>query len=81
MNDNMESSDKIRNENVIKIKLSRELLDLRKQEKIYFSVKDYDKADLIRKQAAKMETLERSKTENHVLDIIDKSEKALKSKQ
>lgn len=66
---------------MVKFKLSRELLDMKKQEKIYFSVKDYDMADSLRKQAEKLETQERGQTENQLFDLIDKAERLARSKQ
>jgi len=47
----------------VKFKCSRELLDLRKQEKTYFSIKDYDKAEKLKKIADKMEAKEREEAE------------------
>ena len=46
-----ELSQKIIEEAKVKSKWSKELLDLRRQEKIYFSVKDYDKAEQTRLKA------------------------------
>lgn len=43
--------DKVKNEFKVKFKWSRELMDLRKQEKIMFSVKDYEKAEELRQKA------------------------------
>ena len=43
-----------------KNKLSKELMEMRKQEKIYFSIKDYDKAEQTRRKANKLEMMERS---------------------
>jgi hypothetical protein len=34
-------------------------MDLRKQEKIYFSVKDYEKAEDFKRKADRLETVER----------------------
>jgi hypothetical protein len=39
----------------VKFKWSRELMDLRKQEKIYFSIRDYQKAEDCKRKADKVE--------------------------
>jgi hypothetical protein len=50
---------RIVNEPGIKNHWSRELLDLRSQEKIFFSVKEYEKAEACRVRAEQMEAQER----------------------
>lgn len=52
-------SQKIYNETNAKAHKSRELLDLRHQEKIFFAVKDYEKAENCRVHADSMEIYER----------------------
>lgn len=47
--------EKVRADFSVKFKLSRELLDLRKQEKIFFSVKDYHKAEEFKRRADRLE--------------------------
>ena len=42
----------------VKFKWSRDLMDLRKQEKIFFSVRDYQKAEDCKRRADSMEALE-----------------------
>jgi len=65
----------------VKYKFSTKIRDLRKQEKIYFSVKDYDKAEFIKKHIDKLEAKERLGSEEQLDVIIARQEKALKGKQ
>lgn len=44
----------------IKHKYTKDLLDLRKQEKIFFSLRDYEKAEEYRRKADKLEKQESS---------------------
>ena len=46
---------KVRAEYNVKFKWSKELMDLKKQEKIHFSVKDYQKAEECRRQGDRLE--------------------------
>ena len=50
-----ELHDRVKTEFTIKFKWTRELLDLRKQEKIHFSVKDYINAEECKRRADFME--------------------------
>ena len=52
-------SQKVYTETTAKAHWSRELLDLRHQEKIFFAVKDYEKAEHCRVQADQFEAFER----------------------
>jgi hypothetical protein len=45
----------VQNEFKVKFKWSRELLDIRRAEKTYFQVKDYNKAEEFKRKADKLE--------------------------
>jgi hypothetical protein len=56
--------EKVKSTFTLKYKLSKELMDMRKQEKIFFSLKDYDKAEQMRRLCDRMEAKERGQVEN-----------------
>lgn len=49
----------MRQDFTVKFKWTRELMDIRKQEKIFFSVKDYLKAEEFKRRGDRMEEEER----------------------
>lgn len=57
-----ELHDRVKSEFTVKFKWSRELIDLRKQEKIFFSVKDYEKAEEMKRKADRLEDIEREQS-------------------
>lgn len=50
--------ERVKQDFTVKFKWSRDLMDLRKQEKIFFSVRDYQKAEDCKRRADSMEALE-----------------------
>lgn len=46
----LENQERITNEFRAKVRGSKNLIDKKKQERIYFSVKDYDRAEIMRLQ-------------------------------
>jgi len=60
---------------------SKELVDMKKQEKIYFSVKDYDKAQAMRIMIAQQEILEAKLIQEKLDETLAKEEEKLKAKQ
>lgn len=67
-----ELHDKVKSSFKITYKFSKELMDMRKQEKIFFSLKDYDKAEAIRRLADKQEQRERAASEFQLADQVAK---------
>ena len=53
---------KITNEWQAKLKWSRELMELRRQEKVFFTVKEYEKAEKCRLHAERLEVIEREES-------------------
>lgn len=53
-------------------------MDLRKQEKIFFSVRDYQKAEECKRKADRMEKQERVQSEQQLNEVIAKQEKVLR---
>lgn len=64
----------------MKSKTSKELLDLRRQEKIFFSVKDYEKAELTRQKADLLEFREREASQDTISEELLKQERLLRKK-
>ena len=58
-----ELKEKVRSEFTVKFKWSRELMDLRRQERVMFSVKDYEGAEENKAKGDKMEAKERGESE------------------
>jgi hypothetical protein len=52
-------SQKVYNETQTKLNWSKQLMDMRAQEKIFFSVRQYENAELCRNKADQMEQYER----------------------
>mmetsp|Transcript_19275 Transcript_19275/g.18419 ORF Transcript_19275/g.18419 Transcript_19275/m.18419 type:complete len:144 (+) Transcript_19275:121-552(+) len=73
--------EKVRNNFKIKHKLSKELMDMRKQEKIFFSVKNYDQAERLRIKADFLEQKEKEDAEMQLEEQIAKQEKVLRQRQ
>ena len=71
----------MRNNFKIKHKFSKELMDMRKQEKIFFSVKNYDQAEKMRIQADFMEHKEKADAEMQLEEQIGKQERVLRQRQ
>jgi hypothetical protein len=54
----------------VKFKWSRELMECRKQEKVYFSLKDYAKAEEMKRRGERMEREERKQSEELLSDAV-----------
>jgi len=65
----------------VKYTYSKELVDARVMEKKLFALKEYDKAELHRRQAEKMEAEERQAHEGQVWQRIEAAETKLRQKQ
>lgn len=61
-----ELSERIVSDTTLRARWSRELLELRRQEKIYFSVKDYEKAESTRVRADTLQAREASDNESQI---------------
>ena len=75
-----ELQDKVRSNFQVKMRFSKDLIELRKQEKIYFSVKDYDKAEMCRQRADWMEHKEKAESQKQLEEMMIKQERALRQK-
>ena len=65
----------------VKFKWSRELMELRKQEKIFFSIRDYQRAEDCRLKADKQESFERQQSSEQLSEAIARQERVLRQKQ
>ena len=65
----------------VKTKWSSQLLEMRRQEKIFFSVKDYEKAEQYRQAADGMEAEERMGGEQQLQEELLKQERNLRKRQ
>jgi hypothetical protein len=63
-----------------KIRGSKNLIDKKKQEKIYFAVKDYDRAEIMRLQIGQQEQLEYQIAEEKLMVVLDRESEKLRSK-
>jgi DNA-binding XRE family transcriptional regulator len=73
--------ERIRKDYKIKLKLSKELLEMRKRVRLYVGMKQYDDAELVEQKANALEAIEREKMEEELEDIILKQEDKLRRKQ
>ena len=76
-----ELHEKVKREFQIKMKASKQLLDLRRQEKTFFTLKEYKKAEECKLLADQQEEVEMSYKEEELLDEIAKQERNLRHKQ
>lgn len=65
----------------IKYTFSKELMEVRAMERKQFSLKEYEKAEYLKRQADKIELEERLAIEQQVQDNIDKEEIKQRNKQ
>jgi hypothetical protein len=56
-------------------------MELRRQEKIYFSVKDYERAEAYRVKADQLESAERMSNEQQIQEELLKQERAIRKRQ
>lgn len=61
----------------VRFKWSRELMDMRKQERTYFSIRDYAKAEELKKKGDRKEGEERNQIEEQLHEAIARQEKVL----
>lgn len=73
--------ERIRKESKVKLKLSKELLDMRKRVRLLVSMKEYDEAEVLEQKANALEAIEKEKMEEELEDIIMKQEEKLRKKQ
>ena len=73
--------ERIRNEFKVKLKFSKELLEMRKRTRLLVSIKQYDEAELLDQKANALEAIEREKMEEEMENIILKQEEKLRRKQ
>ena len=73
--------EKIRKESKIKLKLSKELLELRKKVRLLVLMKEYDEAEMVEMKANTLESIEKEKMEEELEEIILKQEEKLRRKQ
>ena len=67
--------------NSVKTRWSSQLMELRRQEKIFFSVKDYEKAESYRQAADALEAQERMSNEQGLHEELLKQERNLRKRQ
>lgn len=67
--------------NNVKTRWSSTLMELRRQEKTFFSVKDYEKAEYYRQQADALEAEERVANEQQIHEELLKQERNLRKRQ
>lgn len=77
----LENQERITNEFRAKVRGSKNLIDKKKQERIYFSVKDYDRAEIMRLQISQQEQLEFQIAEEKLMVVLDRETEKLRSKQ
>ena len=73
--------ERIRKDYKVKLKLSKELLEMRKRVRLYVGMKEYDEAELLEQKANALEAIEREKMEEELEEIILKQEEKLRRKQ
>lgn len=73
--------ERIRNEFKVKLKLSKELLEMRKRTRLLVSIKQYDEAEVLDQKANALEAIEKEKMEEELENIIIKQEEKLRRKQ
>lgn len=73
--------ERIRKDYKVKLKLSKELLEMRKRVRLYVGMKQYDDAEMLEQKANALEAIEREKMEEELEDIILKQEEKLRRKQ
>ena len=81
MSELAEMSQQIAEQSQSRAHWSRELLELRRQERIFFSVKEYDRAEQIKLKADRLEARERESTNVHVTNELVKHERLLRKRQ
>jgi len=74
-------SERVRKETRMKLKFSRELLELRKKQNVLAKQKKYAEAEKIKSQSDSLEEWERQKMETEFNDIIERKETRLKHAQ
>ena len=65
----------------LKVKNSRELLELRKKQQVLAKQKLYDDADIIKRKADKLEEWENAKNEATIREIVEKKETKFRQQQ
>ena len=77
----LENNERISIEFRNKVRGSKNLVDKKKQEKIYFSVKDYDRAEIMRLQIEQQEQLEYQIAEEKLMVVLERESDKLRAKQ
>lgn len=73
--------ERIRQDYKIKLKLSKELLEMRKRVRLYVGMKQYDDAETLEQKANALEAIEKERMEEELEEIILKQEEKLRRKQ
>lgn len=73
--------EKIRNEFKMKLKFSKELMEMRKRVQTLISVKNYDEAAALKEEADYKEREEREALDLQLDEVIERQEARLRSKQ
>ena len=73
--------ERIRKEFKIKLKLTKELMDSKKQVHVLISLKQYEGAEQLKNDCDERERVEKEEMEQQIEDIISKTEERLRAKQ
>ena len=65
----------------MKVRGTKNIVEKRKQEKIFFSVKDYDRAEIMRRQIEQQEIVELAISEEKLQVVLSREQDKLRAKQ
>lgn len=77
----IETSEKIAEDFRAKVRGTKNIVEKRKQEKIFFSVKDYDRAEIMRRQIEQQEIVEMAIAEEKLQVVLSREQDKLRAKQ
>ena len=77
----IETSERIAEEFRSKVRGTKNIVEKKKQEKIFFSVKDYDRAEIMRRQIEQQEIVELAISEEKLQVVLSREQDKLRAKQ
>ena len=76
----IETSERIAEDFRSKVRGTKNIVEKRKQEKIFFSVKDYDRAEIMRRQIEQQEIVELAISEEKLQVVLSREQDKLRAK-